>query len=151
MDSDQNVGGRDRLARALLAVVCSVLALRWLRAGKRGRGLLAGTGALVFGFNASTGYCPGNDALGVDTTAGDQTSLDLDEMGDQRGPAATESTGDAGNVATGITEDESTTDHGESRAVTDAQLTCAVCGEPIVPGQARGPNEHGQIVHDDCA
>lgn len=29
-------------------------------------------------------------------------------------------------------------------------LRCAICGQPIVPGQRRGPNESGDIVHDDC-
>ena len=44
---------------------------------------------------------------------------------------------------------------GDSDADTDAeeeaQLHCAACGEPIVPGQSRGPNENDEIVHDDCA
>lgn len=30
------------------------------------------------------------------------------------------------------------------------QLRCAICGEPIVPGQRRGPNENDEIVHIDC-
>lgn len=29
-------------------------------------------------------------------------------------------------------------------------LTCAICGEPIVPGQARGPDENDDIVHVEC-
>ena len=41
---------------------------------------------------------------------------------------------------------------GDSDAAADeAQLRCADCGEPIVPGQSRGPNENDEIVHDDCA
>lgn len=32
----------------------------------------------------------------------------------------------------------------------DGQLRCAICGQPIVPGQRRGPNEHGETVHDAC-
>lgn len=38
-------------------------------------------------------------------------------------------------------------------AETDAHtggLECAICGEPIVPGQARGPDENDDIVHIDC-
>lgn len=31
-----------------------------------------------------------------------------------------------------------------------AERRCAACGEPIVPGQRRGPNESGEIVHEDC-
>lgn len=30
------------------------------------------------------------------------------------------------------------------------QMRCASCGEPIVPGQSRGPNENHEIVHDAC-
>ena len=68
MEDKRNVGGRDRIVRVLLAVVLSIVAVRSLRRGKRLRGLLAGVGAVGFGFNATTGYCGANDALGVDTT-----------------------------------------------------------------------------------
>lgn len=30
------------------------------------------------------------------------------------------------------------------------ELRCAICGEPIVPGQRRGPNENDETVHIDC-
>ncbi|PSP99813.1 DUF2892 domain-containing protein [Halobacteriales archaeon QS_4_69_31] len=63
-----NVGGRDRLVRALLAVVFTVVAVRALLAGHRKRGLLATVGALGFGFNAVTCFCGLNAALGIDTT-----------------------------------------------------------------------------------
>lgn len=135
MDDIKNVGGRDRLVRFLLAAGLSIVAVRWLRSGKRLRGLLAGVGALGFGFNATTGYCGVNDALDVDTTGeGDEVSIEFDES-----------------------EDRTATDDGA--AETDAaggskqayQLECAACGEPIVPGQSRGPNSEGDIVHDDCA
>jgi hypothetical protein len=33
----------------------------------------------------------------------------------------------------------------------DEQLRCAVCGEPIVAGQSRQPNESGETVHESCA
>jgi len=130
MANDQNVGGRDRLVRALLAAVFSVLALRWLKAGKRDRGLLASLGALVFGFNATTGYCPGNETLGVDTTADDtvDSGLEFDSSDTEPEPTTSES----------------------STTTTDAYVTCAICGEPIVAGQSRGPNEQGETVHDDC-
>lgn len=68
MDPETNVGGRDRIARALLAVVLSVVAVRALRKGKRATGLLAVVGALGFGFNATTCFCGMNKALGIDTT-----------------------------------------------------------------------------------
>jgi hypothetical protein len=32
----------------------------------------------------------------------------------------------------------------------DAELRCAACGEPIRPGQRRGPNENNEIVHEAC-
>ena len=50
MDLDSNVGGRDRLVRATLAALFTVVAIRSLRGGRRTLGLLAGAGALGFGF-----------------------------------------------------------------------------------------------------
>jgi hypothetical protein len=32
----------------------------------------------------------------------------------------------------------------------DVELRCAACGQPIRPGQLRGPNENNEIVHEDC-
>ncbi|NEU57988.1 DUF2892 domain-containing protein [Halorussus sp. MSC15.2] len=32
----------------------------------------------------------------------------------------------------------------------EAQLRCAVCGQPIRPGERRGPNENNEIVHETC-
>jgi hypothetical protein len=64
----QNVGGRDRLARALLAAVLTLVAVRSLRSGKRKAGLLAVVGALGLGFNATTCFCGLNKTLGIDTT-----------------------------------------------------------------------------------
>jgi len=68
MDFEQNVGGRDRLVRALLAVALTVVAIRALRGGKRKRALFALAGALGFGFNATTCFCGLNETLGVDTS-----------------------------------------------------------------------------------
>jgi hypothetical protein len=65
---DKNVGGIDRTGRALLAVVLTVVAVATLREGNRTTGLLAGIGALAFGFNATTCFCGLNAALGIDTT-----------------------------------------------------------------------------------
>jgi hypothetical protein len=66
--AETNVGGRDRLARALLAVVLTSVAIRSLRSGRRRAGLLAAVGALGFGFNATTCFCGMNETLGIDTT-----------------------------------------------------------------------------------
>jgi hypothetical protein len=63
-----NVGGADRLLRAGLAVVATVVAIGALRDGRRSVGLLAGLAALGFGFNATTCFCGVNAALGIDTT-----------------------------------------------------------------------------------
>ncbi len=65
---DTNVGGRDRLVRALLAAVLSVVAVKTLRSGKRKLGLMAVVGALGFGFNAVACFCGLNKTLGIDTT-----------------------------------------------------------------------------------
>lgn len=65
----KNVGGTDRLLRAIGAVVLTVVAVGALKSGKRARGLLAGVGALGLGFNAVTCFCGLNETLGIDTTS----------------------------------------------------------------------------------
>lgn len=148
MEDTENVGGRDRLARAALAVVLTVAALRSLRNGHRVRGLVAGIAALVFGFNATTKYCGLNDALGIDTT-GDDVTIDIDEITEGVGSEATTDEGGSGAATA-----ETAPDDGETVTAVetddDHTLTCAACGEPIVPGQSRGPNADDEIVHDDC-
>jgi len=67
MDLDANVGGTDRLLRALGAVLLSIVAVRALTAGKRTSGLLAAVGAIGLGFNATTCFCGLNKTLGIDT------------------------------------------------------------------------------------
>lgn len=60
----------------------------------------------------------------------------------------------AGAVALGYTvtsSAESVTESiGLEPAGESADLQCAVCGEPIRPGQPRGPDEEGNVVHDAC-
>lgn len=68
MELQQNVGGRDRLARAIVAVVLSIVAIGAWGAGKRLVVLVAAMGALSFGFNAITCFCGVNQTLGIDTT-----------------------------------------------------------------------------------
>ncbi|WP_302080134.1 YgaP family membrane protein [Salinibaculum rarum] len=65
---EKNVGGRDRLVRAVLAAVLTVVAISTLKKGKRKTGLLALVGALGFGYNATTCFCGMNEKLGIDTT-----------------------------------------------------------------------------------
>jgi hypothetical protein len=67
--AEKNVGGRDRLVRALLAVALTVVAVSTLKKGKRKTGLLALVGAVGFGFNATTCFCGLNQTLGIDTTS----------------------------------------------------------------------------------
>ncbi|ESS05436.1 MAG: protein of unknown function (DUF2892) [uncultured archaeon A07HB70] len=64
----KNVGGRDRLTRALLAVLLTAVAVSTLGRGRRRTGLLALAGALGLGFNAVTCFCGLNEALGIDTS-----------------------------------------------------------------------------------
>ena len=72
MALEKNVGGRDRLARAVLAAVLTVVAVGALRDGRRTAGLLAGVGALGLGFNATTCFCGLNETLGIDTTSDEE-------------------------------------------------------------------------------
>jgi len=65
----QNVGGSDRLIRAVLAVGFSILALRALTNRKPLTAVVAGLSAIGFGFNATTCFCGLNEALGVDTSS----------------------------------------------------------------------------------
>ncbi|MFC7251362.1 DUF2892 domain-containing protein [Halomicroarcula sp. GCM10025324] len=143
MELSENVGGNDRRTRAVLAGVLTIAAIRAFRNGKRKRGLLVAVGALVAGFTATTKYCPANEQLGIDTTGG-VADIDIEDRSDL--VADTDATADAEdaervNVAVG-----GTTETAPQRG----QLTCAFCGEPIVPGQRRGPNAQGDIVHDTC-
>lgn len=150
MDSEQNVGGRDRLVRAVLTAVLSIVAVRWLKAGKRGRGLLAGAGALGFGFTATTGYCGVNDTLDVDTTSGSDGDVASVESTDVETDTST-----VGTTTTGVGDENDTasvgTDSGTAVDTPSQGIACAACGEPFEPGQRRGPNEHDEIVHETCA
>ncbi|MFB9809810.1 YgaP family membrane protein [Haloarcula sebkhae] len=142
MDSDKNVGGRDRLIRAVLAAVLTIVSLRWLRSGKRKRGLLAGIGALGLGFNASTGYCGFNDTFDIDTTASeDDDDVFAPDMDDES----------AADQSTDVSVDFTSADDTEAaNGHASGELTCAVCEDPIVPGERRGPNDDGAIVHETC-
>lgn len=68
---EKNVGGIDRIARAILAAVALSVGLWGLTAGQNAVAavsLLAGAG---FGFNAVTQFCVANALLGVDTCSWD--------------------------------------------------------------------------------
>ena len=66
---NKNVGGRDRLLRTVLAVVLTTIAFGAIRNGNQRKGLLAGVGALAFGFNATTCFCGLNQTLGINTAS----------------------------------------------------------------------------------
>lgn len=68
MKPETNVGGIDRIARGVLAVVLTVVAVVALKNGKRSTGLLTGIAAVGLGFNATTCFCGLNRVLGIDTT-----------------------------------------------------------------------------------
>jgi len=68
MDFDQNLGGTDRLVRAVFAALLSVVAVSALRKRNYPTLLVAGAGALGLGFNATTCFCGLYEALGIDTT-----------------------------------------------------------------------------------
>lgn len=65
---EPNVGGRDRIARAALAVGFAVVAVQALRTGRRARSLVAGVLAVGFALSVVTCFCTVNRVLGVDTT-----------------------------------------------------------------------------------
>ena len=68
MSMESNVGGFDRIARAALAVVLTVVAVNALANGKRSRAFVLTIAAVGLGFNAVTCFCGANQALGIDTT-----------------------------------------------------------------------------------
>ncbi len=65
---ERNVGGIDRLARAVLAVVFLVGAVVAYRSGKRTAALLAAVVGAGFLQNAVTCFCGLNRLVGIDTT-----------------------------------------------------------------------------------
>lgn len=67
---DRNVGGRDRLVRAALAVCFALVAAAALLDGRRGLGVVALLAAAGTGFNAVVCWCGVNAALGLDTSRG---------------------------------------------------------------------------------
>lgn len=71
MGFERNVGGVDRLARAILAVIFLGIGALSLAGGATLLGTAALLAAAGFGFNAVTGFCGVNAVLGVDTCSWD--------------------------------------------------------------------------------
>lgn len=67
MELQQNVGGIDRLARGVFAVVLLAAGGWFVLAGRTLVGALALAGAVGLGLNAVTGFCGLNALLGIDT------------------------------------------------------------------------------------
>lgn len=65
---ERNVGGVDRLGRAVLAVALLVVAVLAFVDGRRGVAVAATLGSAGLGFNAAVGVCGVNALLGIDTT-----------------------------------------------------------------------------------
>lgn len=42
------------------------------------------------------------------------------------------------------------TDYDRTAVSEPAQLRCAICGDPIVTGESRRPNENDETVHEGC-
>ncbi|UPV99756.1 DUF2892 domain-containing protein [Halorussus gelatinilyticus] len=63
----KNVGGRDRIARAVLGVASLALAGGAVLLGYGGIGVLALVAGAGFLFNAATRFCGVNALLGIDT------------------------------------------------------------------------------------
>ena len=114
------VDDRNRIARIALAGVAALVALQSLRRGKRARGVLAALGAVALGYSAREDAGSTAPATEEDT----RTSPSVDDGGTE---VSIETTPEAG-----------------------AKLRCAACGEPIVPGQRRGPDAHDRTVHEAC-
>lgn len=70
-ERQKNVGGIDRIARALLAVVLAVISVWALLGGQWTIGVLALVAAGGFAFNAVTQFCGVNAVLGIDTCSWD--------------------------------------------------------------------------------
>ena len=63
----KNVGGRDRIARGVLATALVVAAIGAFVAGRRSTAVAAGLGSVALLFNVVTQRCGANKLLGIDT------------------------------------------------------------------------------------
>ncbi|MWG34405.1 YgaP family membrane protein [Halomarina oriensis] len=68
MGLDRNVGGIDRIGRAVLATVLAVSTLGAVLRGRRGLATLTLLASAGLAFNAVTCFCGLNAALGLDTS-----------------------------------------------------------------------------------
>jgi hypothetical protein len=125
-ETDNN---RGRLVRIVLAVALAVLAIRSFRDGKQAAGVLAGLGAGVLGYSATAEDRALTEEIDIETLRGDDSAGETSESDSIERTSGLDSTDTSGK---------------------DGRLRCAACGDPIVPGQGRGPNANNKIVHRDC-
>jgi hypothetical protein len=119
---------RNRIVQLVLAGIVGLAAVRAYRRGNRVGGVLGALGALALGYTA------------LSDDEREEAAVAVDDVG---APGSTESATEDEPA----TEAETTT---ESATGGEAKLRCAACGEPIVPGQRRGPDEHDRTVHEAC-
>jgi hypothetical protein len=74
---DRNVGGVDRIARAVLAVAAFAVGAWGLTAGPLAVGLVGVVAGAIFTFNVVTQYCITNALLGVNTCSLDSADGNL--------------------------------------------------------------------------
>jgi hypothetical protein len=119
---------RNRIVQIVLAGIVGLAAVRAYRRGNRVGGVLGALGAVALGYTA------------LSDSESEAADVEVDDV---RAPAST----DVGaEPATESTAQAST----EPAVAAEPKLRCAVCGEPIVPGQRRGPDEHDRTVHEAC-
>jgi hypothetical protein len=114
---------RNRIVQIALAGIVGLAAVRAFRRGNRVGGVLGAFGALALGYTA------------LSDTEREASAVAVDDEGTRVSTAS-------------ATEDETTTENETTGG--GAKLRCAACGEPIVPGQRRGPDEHDRTVHEAC-
>jgi len=126
--SETQEPGRSRLARVLLGGALAAVAVRSFRRGKRVSGALAGAGAAVLGYSAVRGA--------GESDARDHEPIDIGADEDTDASTGGGADSGSGESASGVTA--------------RTQLQCAICGEPITPGQAREPGPDDETVHTAC-
>ncbi|MFC7227703.1 hypothetical protein N0B31_09840 [Salinirubellus salinus] len=117
---------RNRIVQIVLAGIVGLAAVRAYRRGNRVGGVLGALGAVALGYTA------------LSDSEREAATVEVDDV---RAPASADASTEP------ATESEPAA---ETATVAEAKLRCAACGEPIVPGQRRGPDEHDRTVHEAC-
>ena len=110
----------DGRSRRTRILLTALLAVVAVQSLRKGKRL---RGVLTGLVAVATGYSVVNGSGDVMETLGDEATETLDSV-------------------TGTDDTERSRDR--------TKLRCAACGDPIVPGQARTPNESHETVHEAC-